>query len=101
MSEQIYNFGNVGEIVDSIAKLIDGRDEDATRFLEQYVDDMEDGNTEGWDRDKCREVCLQNIGYCAGYINMEAISRVNQLMGATHIAFGTGKLSLTIQSPIG
>ena len=90
MSEQIYKFGNVGEIVDSISKLIDGRDEDAGRFLEQYVDYMESKNSEGWDRARSREVCLQNIGYCAGYLNMEAIGKVNRLMGATHIAFGAG-----------
>jgi hypothetical protein len=37
-----------------------------------------------------RAVCLTNIGYCAGYLSMEAINKVNALTGATHIAFGGG-----------
>lgn len=87
MSEAVYKFGNVGEIVDSISLLIDGRDEDAERFLDQYVDHMEASNTAGWNRQRSREVCLGNIGYCAGYISMEAIQKVDKLLGAKHIVF--------------
>jgi len=89
MSNHNYEFGNVRQIVDSIAALIE-HEEDAERFLNQYVDYMAENNSAGWNRDQSREVCLKNIGYCAGYLNMEAIATVNRLMGATHIAFGAG-----------
>jgi len=87
MSDHKYAFGNVREIVNSISVLLDN-EEDAGRFLEEYVDYMVANNSSGWDRERSREVCLQNIGYCAGYLDMEAVFAVNRLIGATHVAFG-------------
>lgn len=83
---QAYSFGNVGEIVASISLLLN-HEEDAERFLTEYVQYMLENNKEGFNRERSREVCLQNIGYCAGHIDMNSIEAVYRLMGATHIAF--------------
>jgi len=89
MSEQHYHFGNVRELVNSISTLL-AHEKDAERFIGEYTEFMLARRGEEWGPDKCRQVCLQNVGYCAGYIGMDAIRAVNRLLGATHIAYGAG-----------
>jgi len=78
----------VRDLVETIQNLSESNQGEADTFLEQYVSYMESNNSQGWDRDKCREVCLSNIGYCAGYIDVAAMQKVGRMFGARHPVFG-------------
>jgi hypothetical protein len=83
MSERIYVFDTVGDVITSIKTLLDNPD-DADRFEQEYIEKIYKQNTEGWTRERCREVFLHNVGYCAGYISVSAMSAVEELFGARH-----------------
>lgn len=83
-----FDFTTIGDICNSINLLIENEHE-AERFMAEYVDRMQSSNHQ-WTREQCEKVCMENVGYCAGYIGdgWTAMAEVKRILGASHPVYG-------------
>ena len=75
-----------GEVLSPVACITD--EKDAAQYLESYIAYIINSQ-DGLSKEKAREIALQNIGYFAGYCDMETADRILKIFHTLHPVFGS------------